>query len=227
MRSHDCSTRGALPEDAGQAALALFVEVATAVAGRRWEPQRAAGNSPNSRPYYATRPPKSRRAVGAGDWSSVGAAEIARLAPFVAWPAAPRAAAVELFTRVDGGAPEPAGQQPEQYATHLGGMFLLLPLLDEFAWRAATAGWPPLPQPDGPVDAVRLAQYLAVIGLLGADRNASAPLDVVLRLALGIPTRVDAACDLCLVERHHPRTRSRRLAARSSRACSDSGQGLG
>ncbi|MET1001901.1 MAG: hypothetical protein ABWZ15_08835 [Acidimicrobiia bacterium] len=185
--------RGALPADAGQAALALFVEVATA-GGRP-----AAGTAARGREIaelaavLRDASAEIARAVGAGDWSTVGAAEIARLAPFVAWPAAPRAEAVELFTRVDGGAPELAGQQPEQYATHLGGMFLLLPLLDEFAWRAATAGWPPLPHPDGPVDAVRLAQYLAVIGLLGADRNASAPLDVVLRLALGIPARVDAA----------------------------------
>ena len=72
-------------------------------------------------------------------------------------------------------------------------MFLLLPLLDEFSWRATTAGWPPLAHRDGPVDAVRLAQYLSVIGVLGADRNASAPLDLVLRLALGVPAGVDAA----------------------------------
>jgi len=68
-------------------------------------------------------------------------------------------------------------------------MFLLLPFVEEFPREAATDAWPSL---DG-IDAWRLAQYLAVIGALGAQRNAAALLDPVLRLAFGVPSRLDAS----------------------------------
>ena len=126
---------------------------------------------------------------------------MSRLGGLVTWPAPARREAVRLLARSRSGRVDPArGPQEPRMTTNLGGIFLLLPLLAEFPWRAATATWPRLEGIEGidsgeradGIDPSVLVQYLAVIGALGADRNAAAVLDPVLRLALGIPPVVDA-----------------------------------
>ena len=178
--------RTVLPDDPAVAALALFVETA--------EDELPSGAASRAREVadllavVRTLPPadvqRVLRAVGDGNWRAIDAGDLSRLTAVVAWPPESREDLVAALL--------PEASPPEvngTYATHLGGMFLLLPLLDEFAWRAATATWPSADS----VDAGRVVQYLAMIGALGADRNAYAPLDPVLRLALGIPPSVDAA----------------------------------
>jgi hypothetical protein len=186
--------RAALPDEPHAAALAVFLDVArqggsappTGTEARAREVVRLAAI------LRATAPEEAEglaRALAGGDWRAVGGPEMSRLAELVAWPADARREAVRLLVQARGGAPDRAtGRRPPSLQTDLGGMFLLLPLLEELPWREATAGWP---DRDG-VDPVRLAQYLAVIVALGADRNAAAALDQVLRLALGIPPEAGA-----------------------------------
>ncbi len=122
--------------------------------------------------------------VAGGRWREVGAHVLSRVPELVGWPPDARGAAVRLLMQARTGEPQPArGPQAPLLATSLGGMFLLLPLLEELPWEAMTAGWPDL---DGIAPSL-LARFLALVGTLGADRNSVAVLDPVLRLALGLP----------------------------------------
>jgi hypothetical protein len=186
--------RSALPHEAHAAALAVFLEVArhdgsppsARTAPRARESARLAAALRAGRPEEAER---LGEALAVGAWRAVGAHEMGRLSELVAWPADARRDAVGLLVRARSGAPgRVPGPPPSLMATDLGGMFLLLPLLEEFPLRSATASWPGL---DG-MDGCRLADYLAVIGALGADRGAAAVLDPMLRLALGVPPEIDA-----------------------------------
>ena len=124
-----------------------------------------------------------------GSWSELDAGLLADLAPIVSWPPDARTtAASAVLHSAHGG----AANQPDEHrsvTTRLGGMFLLLPLLDEMPWSAATATWPPL---DG-VDAQSVARFVVMIAALGSDRNAIAASDPLLRMTCGIPTSLTAA----------------------------------
>jgi hypothetical protein len=148
-------------------------------------------------------------AVAAADWPAVAALAGAPIAAAVAgWPPSDRRAVADVLLRgAAGSAPgdegpadtprpvatEPAGRTP------FGGMFLLLPLLAELPWRAASRGWPglpldgrpgPVPAKDPAADGVpadRLLAALAVAGLLAPDRAGLVLADPWLRLALDLP----------------------------------------
>jgi len=187
--------RSALQEEAQAAGLTLFLEVArrqafpppTGTEARAREVARlraiVLAASPDERKELAP-------AIAEGRWASAGARVARALPEVVAWPAAARREAVRVLVAAGSGEPERTGEpRSSPLATSLGGMFLFLPLLDELPWDAMTAGWPEL---DG-VAPSQLAQFLAVAGALGADRNPATALDAVLRLALGVPTGVGAS----------------------------------
>jgi hypothetical protein len=186
--------RSALPAEPRAAALALFIEVArqrastpptrtdkrAREAARLWAFIRAAP---------AGEAAKLGTAMASGPGSQVGLGVLGAVPELVAWPEVPRDEAVQVLMRARSGEPERSGQQRESMlATDLGGMFLILPLLEGFAWRSITSGWPDL----GGVGPAAVAQFLAVVGALGAHRNSAAVLDPVLRRALGIPFDVAA-----------------------------------
>lgn len=182
--------RSQLPDDPHAAALAIFVEVAVET-----QSVPPAGTDQRARDVGALatllRGPRAARladAVAAGAWREVAADEAGLLAGMVAWPADLRRDAVRSLAGAGTGLAR-RGDGPERLTTPLGGMFLLLPLLGELPWWTATTTWTRLQG----VEADRLLQYLAVIAALGADRNAAAFRDPVLRLALGIPASLDAS----------------------------------
>ncbi len=187
--------RSELPLEPRVGALALFLDVA-----RHEGSPPPAGTDARAREVVqlmatlrAARPHEARRLAGAlaeGAWHAVDPPAMNRLPELVGWPAAARREAVRRLARARLGDTEPSERpRPPLLATDLGGMFLLLPLVDDFPWEPATAEWPGL---EG-IDGLRLAQYLTVIGALGAERNAAAVLDPVLRLALEVPPKIDAS----------------------------------
>jgi hypothetical protein len=130
------------------------------------------------------------RAVELGDWRAVvdelGARAMEALTGLVAWPHLARADLVHALT--DARAGRPADPPPaDEVTTQLGGMFLLLPLLDEYPWSLLTSTWPALEH----VEPSALAQYLAVVGGLGPAGHAAAARDAVLRIATGVPYNLD------------------------------------
>jgi hypothetical protein len=186
----------ALPTEPHLAALALFIDVARSGASAHH-----AGTAARARDAAqlvavlqdATDESALASSLAAGRWRSVRAADLERLAGLVQWPAPARTAAVDAVTR-HLGVSHAAGagrDGSDELSTPLGGMFLLLPLLDEIPWAAATAGWPAVPHLDD-VDGSAVAQYLTVIAALGAHGNVRAVVDPVLRLALSIPPELDA-----------------------------------
>ena len=179
--------RSDLPEDRRSGALALFLEVALVEgpAVPRGTDARARDVADLANVLGAATDPAVTAAVGAGDWARVGVDDMSRLAALVSWPAPARREAVRHLTA---GRARRAPPEGAAMTTGLGGMFLLLPLLQELPWDDAFAGWPPLER----VPAGVLLRYLAVIGALGAGRNRAAAGDPVLRLALGVPGAVDA-----------------------------------
>ncbi len=187
--------RSELPREPRVAALALFLDVAR-LGGSR-PPARTEARAREvvqlARTLWAARPHETRRLTGAladGAWHAVDAPAMNLLTELVAWPSAARREAVRRLARARSGELEPSkGSRPPTLATDLGGMFLLLPLLDDLPWEAAAAEWPGL---EG-IDGFRLAQYLTVIGALGAARNGAAVLDPALRLALDVPPKIDAS----------------------------------
>jgi hypothetical protein len=186
--------RSALPEEPSAAALTLYLDVArhrgsAPPAGSEARARQAVrlraivrGTSPSTRLELAG-------AIEDGRWAS-GAAHVAMALPELAsWPNEARRSAFRVLVATHSGAPEQApGLRSAPLATSLGGMFLLLPLLEELPWGAMTEGWPEL---DG-VAPTRIARLLSVAGALGAHRNPSAALDPVLRMALGVPTTIGA-----------------------------------
>jgi hypothetical protein len=182
--------RSELPSEPGPAAVALFLEVARSMGG-----QPAVGTDARAKEVArlaqalrTATPEESRKLAGAlaeGDWQRVGAQALGELTELVSWPSAIRGEAVCcLSERLSG---ESAPDHPiDHMTTDLGGMFLLLPLIGEFPWTAATATWPHL----GAADPSRLLQYLTLVAALGRDRSPAAAGDAVLRLALGLPAEV-------------------------------------
>ena len=123
-------------------------------------------------------------AISSGSWAvafglTAGAQDA--VLPFVAWSPDDR-----LLLGVHLGLQAPVDAAgAERLHTALGGMFLLLPLLDELCnWSAATATWPAL---DG-VPAPRLARLLVMTAVLGGGGSAAPVTDRVLRLALAVPS---------------------------------------
>jgi hypothetical protein len=186
--------RAEFPGGRAPATLALFVEVARA--NRRPPPAGTTGRAKEIAQLAATlraaTPREARRLVEAldeGDWRAVAPGAMEELTGFVSWPPEARAKAVRSLVRAQSGGPEEAPRAAaSRLPTELGGMFLLLPLIEEVPWKAATTMWPRLEE----IEASRLLQYLTVIAALGVERNAVAAGDRVLRLALGIPDAVDA-----------------------------------
>ena len=148
-------------------------------------------------------------AVAAADWPAVAALAGAPIAAAVAgWAPSDRRAVADVLVRgAAGSAPDDDGpaDTPRPVATEpagrtpFGGMFLLLPLLAELPWRAASRGWPglpldgrpgPLPATDPAADVVpadRVLAALAVAGVLAPDRAGLVLADPWLRLALDLP----------------------------------------
>ena len=123
-------------------------------------------------------------AVATGDWELVrrivGTADFDPILALVPWPVADRAALAEaLRARTP-----PADATPESMTeyTPFGGLFLLLPLLDElWDWRTATLGWPVV----GGVPASAVVRLRAVAAALSADDPRVAR-DGLLRRAFGL-----------------------------------------
>jgi hypothetical protein len=184
--------RSELPSEPRAAALALFLEVARAADGRPpvGTDERARGVSHLATALRMATPEESRKLAGAlvaGDWRRVEAHTLEGLTELVSWSSATRRDAVRcLSERLSGESAQ--DHRTDHMTTDLGGMFLLLPLLDELPWTAATATWPHL----GAADPSRALRYLTLVAVLGRDRNAAAAGDPVLRLALGLPDEVGA-----------------------------------
>jgi hypothetical protein len=182
--------RSELSSDPHPAALALFLEVARTVGGRPpvGTAARAREVSRLAAALRSATPEESRklaRALAEGDWHRVDAHTLGGLTELVSWPSAIRRDVVRCLS--EGLSGESAqDHRTDHMSTDLGGMFLLLPLLDEFPWPAATASWPYI----GAADPSRLLRYLTLVAVLGRERNPAAAGDAVLRLALGLPAEV-------------------------------------
>ncbi|MCW2714575.1 MAG: hypothetical protein JWN88_1622 [Frankiales bacterium] len=121
-------------------------------------------------------------ALATGRWAdAVGLADDTdAVLAFVSWPTDQRGT---LATSLGLRAPDRSGGA-DRLTTPFGGMFLLLPLLDElWDWSAATGTWPSLEA----VPASRLARLLVMTAVLGGGTSAAPAVDPVLRLALGVP----------------------------------------
>jgi hypothetical protein len=184
--------RSELPSEPRAAALALFLEVARTVGGRPpvGTDERVRGVSQLTAALRTATPDESRKLAGAlveGDWPHVDARTLEGLTELVSWPSAIRREAVRCLS---GGLSGKSAHdhRTDHLTTDLGGMFLLLPLLDEFPWTAATATWPYL----GAADPSRVLRFLTLVAVLGRDRNPASASDPVLRLALGLPAEVGA-----------------------------------
>jgi hypothetical protein len=82
-----------------------------------------------------------------------------------------------------------AGASPESPAfTHFGGMFLLLPLIDEMPLADACSGWP---NPDGAADAATLTRFLIFIKCLGGQQAFGCLSDPVVRDSMNIHADLD------------------------------------
>jgi hypothetical protein len=188
----DLLARSEFPTEPGGAALALFLEVARSSGGR--PPGRTDTRAREVAQLAATlrvaRRDESQglaRALAEGDWRAVDAHALEGLAGLAAWPSDIRRRIVRSLSKALSGEPEQT-HRTARTTTDLGGMFLLLPLLDEFPWATAAATWPA----HDATEPSRLLQYLTLIAALGPERNAAAAGDPVLRLALGIPEDVNA-----------------------------------
>jgi hypothetical protein len=101
----------------------------------------------------------------------------ALLAPFLA------SGSTVLDTLLSSG--PPAGVPPESRAyTHFGGMFLLLPLIDEMPITDGCSDWP---NPDGGADVLTLARFLILIKCLGGRQAFGCSSDTVVRDSMHIP----------------------------------------
>ena len=183
-----------LPEERRAAALTIVVEVARyhrvpqGIATRARDAAFLAsvvGGAPNDRvAHLATM-------LEFGDWRAVvreiGAHAMAALSGLASWPPTAREDVVRTFAGASAGRPERAPAS-EQMTTRLGGIFLLLPLVEQFPWDRVTADWPTI----AGVDAALVGRYLTVIGALGRPRQRAALRDAALRLALGVPLDLDS-----------------------------------
>ncbi|WP_156046695.1 hypothetical protein [Rhodococcus wratislaviensis] len=118
-----------------------------------------------------------------GAWTElmgvVGSTGMDSLLPLVGWSADDRRRLCTIVTE-----PESDRIESDRILTPYGGMFLLLPLLDDlWDWESATRDWPDV---DG-VPSNWLAQLLVLTAALGRGRTTATVGDPVLRLALDIP----------------------------------------
>lgn len=124
---------------------------------------------------------------------AAGAADAETLLPLLAAPAAWLREVGEalLARRVGGPALEPAtGTPPERRHTPFGGLFLLLPVLDELPLDAATRRWPDAP--DG-TSAAAVTRFLILVKCLGRPRAFRAFYDPLLRDLAGVPPSLSFA----------------------------------
>lgn len=181
-----------IPSDPRRAALAIFLHAARQdprAAGRECE-RLARDVGQFTEVYHRLSTADAQKfyhAIEKGEWSGLpallGGHRMAQIAGLLSWPKERLLEVVELFTQTK--APRFKSENPvgdEPLYTRFGGMFLLLPLLEEFPWTEATAGWPDF----GDIPAARMVKYLTMIGALGQPRNPGAATDAALRLALGI-----------------------------------------
>ncbi len=83
------------------------------------------------------------------------------------------------------------GARPETQCTSFGGMYLLLPLLEEVPWEEATSGWP---VPEG-VSAPALTRLLVLAKCLGRSRAAGCFRDPVVLDCLQVPPEITRDMD--------------------------------
>ena len=129
------------------------------------------------------------RSDRAGLYSAVGPADAEILAPLLRCPPAWVQEVGQTLLSRQG---EPMGvtaATPERRYTAFGGIFLLLPLLDELPLAEATYGWPDLEE----IGAIALVRFLLLIQCLGQPRAWSAFADSLLRDLLGIPPSLSPA----------------------------------
>jgi len=184
--------RSELPSEPRATALALFLEVARTTSGRppigtdalaREVSQLVSALREASREESR----KLAAAIIAGDWRAIEPRTMQTLTDLVSWPKDIRKEAVRSISEaLFGNSGSENGN--DVMATGLGGMFLMLPLLDEFPWTAAAAALPDW----GAADPSRLLKYLTLVAALGSDRNPVAAGDAVLRVAVGLPAKVGA-----------------------------------
>lgn len=126
-----------------------------------------------------------RRWADAVRLTGPGGADV--LLPLVRWGSTERTELCRLLA----GAPSGATEAAHRLHTPFGGMFLLLPLLDElWDWEDATRPWPTLLG----VPAARWTRLVVTGAALGRGSSTAPLFDPVLRLALDIPESFDARC---------------------------------
>jgi hypothetical protein len=127
-------------------------------------------------------------ALTSGDLASlhvVARASAEKLAPLLNCPAAWLREVVSTLTAPTGPATETANE-PTRRDTHFGGIFLLLPLLDELPLTKATSGWHELDE----APAVTLVRFLLIVKCCGREHAARAFYDSLLRDLLLVPPAV-------------------------------------
>ncbi len=94
-----------------------------------------------------------------------------------------------LLRRIAGEPMVDSETRRETRFTAFGGAFLLLPLLDEFPFEAAVAGWPECEE----THPAALVRFLVLAKCLGTPRARGCLQDSLLRDFLGIPPQIDSA----------------------------------
>ncbi len=123
-------------------------------------------------------------AIITGAWDAISRDQLSALAGLATWPDDARRAAVAtaLPESDSSGASLP---REGDVSTRLGGMFLLLPIIDEFPLDIIST-WPDL----NGIPPRRVIRFLALVSALGAPRNAAAAADAVLRWVVDIPSQL-------------------------------------
>ncbi len=127
-------------------------------------------------------------------YESVGASDAELLAPLMRCPSEwIREVSAQLLARNTDSVAAETAASPGPRHTVFGGLFLLLPLIDELPLEEATHGWPDTED----VSAVALARFLLLIKSCGQSRAHQVFNDFLLRDLLGIPPAfsVDALAD--------------------------------
>lgn len=121
-----------------------------------------------------------RRALADGDLARLdflGGADADTLAPLLG--------SLAPVSRTAADAPTPAGDAGPLFTSH-GGVFLLLPLLEEVPLEETADGWPPL----GTVSAAAAARFLVLVKCCGGRRMLAALDDALLRKLAGVQAQL-------------------------------------
>ena len=85
----------------------------------------------------------------------------------------------------------PGVESPATAFTHFGGMFLLLPLIDELPIIDGSNGWPNAGESNGETSAASLIRFLILVKCLGGQQAFGCSSDPLVRDSMGVPPDLD------------------------------------